>query len=213
MKIPEQEINRLLASVALDIRQSLDLEEILHRSVEEVRHLLECDRAVIYRFYPDWSGAVIVESVAQPQWSILGSIIKDPCFENNWVEYYQQGNVTARTDINQTETEACYRELLQTFQVTANLVVPIVQTTSNQTTQLWGLLIAHQCQQPRQWQEVEIESLKQLATQIGIAIAQAELLALTKYELKQRQFAQQQVQQARQFLQTTIDYLPVAVFV
>ncbi|BAU66545.1 PAS/PAC Sensor Hybrid Histidine Kinase [Stanieria sp. NIES-3757] len=213
MKIPEQEINRLLASVALDIRQSLDLEEILQRSVEEVRNFLECDRVIIYRFYPDWSGAVIIESVAQPQWSILGSRIKDPCFQNTWVEYYQQGNVTTRTNINQTEIDPCYQNLLQNFQVTANLVVPIIQTTSTQTTQLWGLLIAHQCQQSRQWQDVEVDSLKQLATQIGIAIAQAELLALTKYELKQRQFAQQKVQQAQQFLQTTIDYLPVAVFV
>lgn len=213
MKIPEQEINRLLANVALGIRQSLDLEEILQTTVEEVRNFLECDRVIIYRFYPDWSGAVIIESVAQPQWSILGSMIKDPCFENTWVEYYQQGNVTTRTNINQPEIDPCYQNLLQNFQVIANLVVPILQTTSNQTTQLWGLLIAHQCQQPRQWQDLEVEALKQLATQIGIAIAQAELLALTKYELKQRQFAQQKVQQARQFLQTTIDYLPVAVFV
>ncbi|AFZ34850.1 multi-sensor signal transduction histidine kinase [Stanieria cyanosphaera PCC 7437] len=213
MKIPKQEINRLLASVALGIRQSLDLEEILHKSVAEVRDFLECDRVIIYRFYPDWSGAVIVESVAQSQWSILGSRIKDPCFENTWVEYYQQGNVTARTDINQITIDPCYQELLQNFNVTANLVVPIIQTTSNQTIQLWGLLIAHQCQHSREWQEVEIEFLKQLTTQIGIAIAQAELLALTKYELRQRQLAQQKVQQARHFLQTTIDHLPVAVFV
>jgi PAS domain S-box-containing protein len=40
---------------------------------------------------------------------------------------------------------------------------------------LWGLLIAHQCSQPRQWQHDEIELMKQLATQVAIAIQQSEL--------------------------------------
>jgi PAS domain S-box-containing protein len=213
MTAPQPEINRLLATIALGIREFLDLEEILPKSVAEVRRFLQCDRLMIYRFYPDGSGIVTVESVAQPQWSILGDIIKDPCFERAWIEYYQQGNVTAREDINQPGIEPCHREFLQNFQVRANLVVPIVQTTSHQTNHLWGLLIAHQCQQPRQWQDSEIDLLKQLATQIGIAIAQAELLALTQSELERRQLAEQKIEQTRHFLQTTIDRLPVAVFV
>ncbi|MEW6499681.1 MAG: GAF domain-containing protein, partial [Cyanobacteriota bacterium] len=40
---------------------------------------------------------------------------------------------------------------------------------------LWGLLIAHHCSSSRQWQPLEIDLLKQLATQIAIAIQQAEL--------------------------------------
>jgi signal transduction histidine kinase len=38
------------------------------------------------------------------------------------------------------------------------------------------LLIAHHCEAPRQWHQVEIDLLKQLATQVGIAIQQATLL-------------------------------------
>ncbi len=41
---------------------------------------------------------------------------------------------------------------------------------------LWGLLIAHHCQAPHQWSEFELELMQQLADQIGIAIAQGELL-------------------------------------
>jgi hypothetical protein len=41
---------------------------------------------------------------------------------------------------------------------------------------LWGLLIAHQCERPRNWNTTEIELLQQLANQIGIALSQAQLL-------------------------------------
>ncbi|MBW4545139.1 MAG: diguanylate cyclase [Symplocastrum torsivum CPER-KK1] len=40
---------------------------------------------------------------------------------------------------------------------------------------LWGLLIAHHCSEPRQWQPLEIALLKSLATQVAIAIQQSTL--------------------------------------
>ncbi len=40
---------------------------------------------------------------------------------------------------------------------------------------LWGLLIAHQCSGPRRWQQSEIDLVKRLATQVAIAIKQAQL--------------------------------------
>jgi len=46
---------------------------------------------------------------------------------------------------------------------------------ATQNSALWGLLIAHQCHQPRQWQSWEIELLSALTTQVGIAIQQAQL--------------------------------------
>jgi light-regulated signal transduction histidine kinase (bacteriophytochrome) len=42
--------------------------------------------------------------------------------------------------------------------------------------QLWGLLIAHHCTCPRPWTSFETELLQQLAEQIGLALAQAQLL-------------------------------------
>ncbi len=40
---------------------------------------------------------------------------------------------------------------------------------------LWGILIAHDCNEPRQWQPGEIQFLKHLASQVAIAIQQSEL--------------------------------------
>ncbi|MBD1938850.1 diguanylate cyclase [Microcoleus sp. FACHB-68] len=53
-----------------------------------------------------------------------------------------------------------------------NLSPPYRITSS---PELWGLLIAHHCSSSRQWQPLEIDLLKQLATQVAIAIQQAEL--------------------------------------
>jgi light-regulated signal transduction histidine kinase (bacteriophytochrome) len=57
------------------------------------------------------------------------------------------------------------------FDVKAKLSVPIFLKEK-----LWGLLITHQCANPRQWSSFETELLGQLADQIGIALAQSQLL-------------------------------------
>jgi GAF domain-containing protein len=69
-------------------------------------------------------------------------------------------------------------ECLAEIQVRAKLVVPIIQ---NQT--LWGLLIVHQCDRPRQWQDWEINLLKQIANQLAIAIPQSYLYEQVQSEL------------------------------
>jgi PAS domain S-box-containing protein len=40
---------------------------------------------------------------------------------------------------------------------------------------LWGLLIVHQCDAPRQWQEEDIQLLHQLSIHLAISLYQAEL--------------------------------------
>jgi PAS domain S-box-containing protein len=244
----EQAINHLLATISLKIRQSLDVEEILQTTVQEVCWLLKSDRVIIYRFEPDWSGTVAVEAVSDSQWSILGDVIRDNCFESSWRDKYQQGQITYHEDVNTAEIDDCHREFLQHFQVKANLVAPILQPQTtieslgnlgeeNQESEstipplscflekdvsqiivsdhlrIWGLLIAHQCDKPRKWQESEFNLFKQLANQIAIAIQQAELLQRTNQELREKRLAERKTQQVRQFLQTVIDRLPIAVYV
>ena len=219
MTSSEQEINHLIATVALRIRQSLNLSDILQATVDGLRELLKCDRVIIYRFEPDWSGMVKVESVAENRWSLLNSIIKDPCFEESWADKYRQGTVTAIANINSGTLDKCHQEFLANFDIKANLVAPILLPMKGERIEpeedniLWGLLIAHHCQQPRQWQERDIECIRQIGNQVAIAIQQAELIDQNYQELRQRKLAQQQAQQTRTFLQTIIEHIPLAVFV
>ncbi|MBD1909740.1 GAF domain-containing protein [Leptolyngbya sp. FACHB-8] len=168
----------LLNAITQRIRQSLNLSEILNTTVAEVRQFLQADRVIIYRFEPGWGGTVMVESVT-PGWvSTLGVTIQDTCFqEGGWKTYYQ-GRTQSIEDVDQAPITECYRALLARFQVRANLVVPIIQAreTASAQSPLWGLLIAHQCAHSRQWQTHDVELLRQLADQVGIALVHAQLL-------------------------------------
>ncbi len=169
----------LLSDIALRIRQSLNLKEILNTAVSEIRKFIRADRVLIYRFYPEWNGTVEVESI-NPKWrSSLNTDIQDTCFQSGYWQVYQQGRKLAIDNVSESDLSECHKELLTSFQVQANLVVPILENE-----QLWGLLIAHQCSSPRHWESFEINLLSQLADQIGIAIAQSRLLTQEKEQLK-----------------------------
>ncbi|BAZ28626.1 diguanylate cyclase with PAS/PAC and GAF sensors [Cylindrospermum sp. NIES-4074] len=178
----QTERERMILAIAQHIRQSLDLEQILNTTVAEVRHFLQTDRVVIYRFNPDWSGVVVTESVAFGWQPILNREIIDNYFVETQGRSYQQGMVKVIPDIYTPGFSDCYVELLAQLQVRAKLVVPILQGNA-----LWGLLVAHHCSAPREWQPWESQLLQQLATQVAIAIQQSELH-------QQLQLANQQLQ-------------------
>ncbi|HEY9658275.1 MAG TPA: GAF domain-containing protein [Allocoleopsis sp.] len=166
----QTEREHLLMAIAQDIRQTLDLEQILHTAVTGVRQFLQVDRVVIYRFEPDWNCTIVAESVTTAQLSLLGLHITAAYFEGAQAQSSLQGEVTAIDDIDTATLEAAQVELMEQLQVRAKLVVPILQQNS-----LWGLLVAHHCQAPRHWEPFEIQLQQQLATQIAIAIQQSEL--------------------------------------
>lgn len=162
----------LLTEVTLRIRQAQFLEELLKTSVKEVRRAIKTDRVLIYGLdATNWDGIVVAESVA-PGWpQTLRVRINDPCLRNQYVEKYKNGHITVINDIYHQSVEECYRKRLEQFAVKANLVAPILKNN-----QLLGLLIAHQCSEPREWQPDEIDLFAQLAIQIGYAIDQVSLL-------------------------------------
>jgi len=198
----QAEREHLVGQIQARIRSSLDLEAILNTAAAEVRQFLGTDRVVIFRFRADWSGDVVVESVAAESMAILHRKIYDPCFGETYVRQYQEGRVRAIEDIYTAGLGECHVNFLTNCQVRANLVVPIIQNdqqSQNSPTSspikgegkipnsLWGLLIAHHCTGPRQWEPWETELLKQLATQIAIAIEQSQLyqqLAVANQELQ-----------------------------
>lgn len=188
-----QQVERghLLAAIAQRIRQSLRLEETLKTAVTEVRQFLKADRVVIYRFHPDWSGAVLVEATDSAWQPLLGKVIHDDCFMNDYVQQYQQGRTRTIDDIYTSGLQPCHIEMLASLQVRANLVVPLLLGE-----ELWGLLIAHHCSSPRQWRPWEVDILEKLAVQIGIAIQQADLYAKLEVELVERKQAEAEVLRA-----------------
>lgn len=205
---------RLVATIALRIRQSLDLESILNTTVEEVRELIDTDRALIYRFEPDWSGIVTNESVSDSQWSILGRVVRDSCFEEAWLESYQYGHIHANDDIYRANLSQCHIEFLSSFQVKANIAIPILLTDADaRQDRLWGLLIVHQCSSPRNWQESELELLKLLSSQVAIAIQQGELYQQVQNELARRQQAEAEIRESESRFRAIAHTAPVMIWI
>ena len=169
-----QEQELLVTKISLHIRQYVSLTEILNAIVQEVRSFLKADRTVVYRFNPDFSGMVVAESVLPPWKSCLDQRIDEFCFQGNLGGKYLDGRIFATSDIYEANLTECHLQLMEYFQVRANLVLPIL-IINDKTPKLWGLLIVHQCSNPRIWQQSDINLLRQLSVQLAIALQQAEL--------------------------------------
>lgn len=183
--------SRILTAMALHIRESLDLNHILQTAVDEVRQFLQTDRVIIYRFHPDMSGTVVVESVADGWHPALNSTIRDTCFGQNYAEAYKEGRTQVTADIYTAGFTQCHIDILVLYNIRASLIVPILQGNH-----LWGLLCAYHCSEPRQWRQFETDLLKQLATHMAIAIQQSELYQQVQNELAERKRTEEQLKQS-----------------
>jgi len=200
------EQQRLVMEMTQRIRRSLNLQDILQTTVDEVRQFLQCDRVIIFQFSPGWGGTVVVESVADEWMPILPLQIYDPCIGEEYVEPFKQGLVTAKADIYHSGISPCHIEFLASLQVRANLVVPIFQGE-----ELWGLLAAHHCAAPREWQSSEIVLLRQLGAQVSVALQQSELFGQVQTELAERKQAEATLREREAILRLFAQYAPAGI--
>ena len=177
----QYERSQILSEMTLKIRQSLDLDDILKTAVAEVKQFLQADRVLIFKLQSEGFGTVVQEAV-NAQWTkTLGYNMADPCLHEDFLEQYRQGRIGAIEDTDRANVQSCHTDFLKQFEVRANLVVPILQQNN-----LWGLLISHQCDRPRQWIETETELLRQVANQIGIALSQSQMLNHLEQQVEER---------------------------
>ena len=161
----------LLAEITRKIRMSIEIDNILQTAVTEVQHLLACDRVLMMVIKPNHTAIPISESILPDLPSMLDYQLADPLLIGENLARYRQGKVLKIDDLATESISPDIKQLLRQFQIQAKLVVPILSQS-----ELKGLLVAHQCHNPRQWQEQEIQLLKQIGDQIGVALSQAQLL-------------------------------------
>jgi len=171
----------LLGEVTRRIRESLEIDEILKTAVTEVRELLVCDRVLIIQFNAHDVGQVVQESKRLEDAS--------PPLLNRAVT-----NLKLTDSTQNTLPQSCFCDNLQTapysLYTTEFLrrwnVQSCMETAIDVGDQLWGLITAIQSDRPRQWEPFEIDLLQQLASQIGIAIVQAQLLDSLEEKVQRR---------------------------
>lgn len=206
-----------LGDIGLSLHQLQDRTAMLEAGVRAVRELFESDRTLVYQLLPQADGVVLAESVGADIPAILGQLIYDPCLERTWIEPYRQGRTSAVDDIDTSPLAACHIELLTRLQVKANLVAPIVVPAAEvgEDSQLWGLLIIHECYQPRPWRPIHHQVLKHIGADIGLALRHCQ----TRHQLMQAQVAitahkqlEQQLRQRDEMLRKISEQIPGVIF-
>ncbi|MCT7978152.1 GAF domain-containing sensor histidine kinase [Laspinema olomoucense] len=171
-KSATMERESLLRLIGEHIRRTLDINTILQTSAREVRQLLGADRVAIYQFSTETAGKIVVEE-STSQLCLREAVKEHDCFYQECADQLQSAQqplVRAVEDVYKTHCNDEYLACWQHLQVRASLSVPI-----SRGSEVWGLLIVHECHKPRGWRTNEIELLEQLADQLAIAIHQAEL--------------------------------------
>jgi len=156
-------------AIATQMQQAQDLEILLNLTVDTVRESLEADRVLIHRFTSASEGQVMAESVDSDWATVLGNTLPVASFGANKVEDYLTQQMVSAEDISRAKITPYQRQLMEQMQVKSILSIPIVIAG-----QPWGLLVAHQCQEPRHWQESETTLLYQVTLQLALALQETE---------------------------------------
>jgi diguanylate cyclase (GGDEF)-like protein/PAS domain S-box-containing protein len=178
----QSERERLLGAIAIRIRQSLKLPEILQATVDEILGFLGADRVEIACCNTNGVYQVVAESV-KPEWSsLLGRSLQEAWFWER-LDFYRQGYYEIVHDMTSQALSGELHAWMEQWQIKSRLAVPILSGK-----QFWGIIAIHQCSENRNWQKQEISLMEQLANQVGIAIQQAELYR--RLEIANRQLEQ-----------------------
>lgn len=147
--------NRGLNSVLTRITNKLQQDSLVHDALHELRECLDVDRVALYYFYTHWQGQVTFEALSDHKYSIICSTGADECFKRKYADLYIAGRIYWADDIETAPISDCHRDFLRSLQVRSNLVAPVLNNGK-----LWGLLVAHHCQDIKKWEHSDITSMR-----------------------------------------------------
>ena len=217
------------ATIIDKVRRSQDINTIFRHTTQELRYILKCDRLVVYEFNPDWSGQVVAESVASGWVSLIiehnndqvlqgNRIQQDRCLLRDWVNGDQEDIFEADSFLQETKGgrynygqqfsavndiyaqgfSDCYLECLEKYQAKAYVIVPVFQEKK-----LWGLVGAYQNDGTRIWKESEIDLMMLIASQLAVALQNAEYVNQLKQQSDQAKTQSEHLKRAFKELKKT----------
>ncbi len=192
-----------LGAIVRQIRESLNIEEILTTVTREVRDVLQGDRVLVFRLFADGRSKIVEEDVAGEFTRLKDLHWENEVWDREILELYWRGQPRIVPDVMHDRWTDCLVEYSRLGQIRSKIVAPILQDgnfndghrwiCSDKNHRLWGILVIHSCKERRIWQESEAQLLQQIANQLAIAIQQATLFERLQEELRERQQAQQEL--------------------
>jgi PAS domain S-box-containing protein len=191
----------LFNHLANQIRNSLDLDTILETTVHEIRNLLAVDRCNFVWYCPDPQNPHF-DLTCEARDPRLPSVIGQYPIEDTDTPYLWALTrfETVRVDDVRTDTllDPDVRERFIRHGYSSHLTCP-VQTRSGKL----GILTCVHCGYSRPWSDDEVELLQSIATQLAIALDQAELYERSQSAAAQAQAKAKELKQTLRELQQT----------
>jgi methyl-accepting chemotaxis protein PixJ len=213
--LQKQEYRRQIEERERQIRENLDREqslavllerlqkartaELVYRTAaHEARKILQTDRVAIYRFLADWSGEFVGEAMVGNWMSAMKNlpIVADTHLQETQGGRYKFKNTLVVNNIYQAGHQPCHIELLEQFEAKAYMIAPIFVND-----RLWGLACAYQNSAPRDWYPEDLNVLKQVGIQVGVALQQIEYWEQLQQKSEHLQQALERETRAKDLLQ------------
>ena len=162
----------LLKQITQEIRQSLDTQQIVQITVEQVGEAFGVDRCIIHQYVPGSPDRIpcVAEYLNHKTPSMLN--LEVPVEGNSHAEkVLSQDEAVVTNDVSQDSLLQPVISVCEQLKIKSIMAV----RTSYQG-QVNGVIALHQCKTLRYWQQDAIELLEAVALQVGIALGQAKLL-------------------------------------
>ncbi len=190
----------LLFELASQIRNSLELNDILETAVQEIKSLLQIDSChFLWCLPPQLPPTIAVSHEAHhPNLpSLLGDYTSEQVIflieKVRNLETVKINNVATTLKLDESQ-----KELLINNGINSVLLLPL----HTQLGQMGAVVCSH-CYQPREWSISEVELLQAVVSQLAIAINQADLYAQMRITALQAQAQAKQLEGALNGLRNT----------
>ncbi|NJO42606.1 MAG: GAF domain-containing protein [Cyanobacteria bacterium CRU_2_1] len=158
-----------LLATAAQIHQAETTDALFRVTLTAIRHRLQADRVLIYRFQTEDRGEVLAESLVDGYTPCIGEFLPAIAFGADKPQIYQQ-RVVSLSDVTTNPLSPYQHQIMERFQVKASLSLPIL------LGQIWGLLVVQQCARPRQWLESDVTLLYQLVNELKLSLQRLNFL-------------------------------------
>ncbi|OGI23427.1 MAG: hypothetical protein A2255_00370 [Candidatus Melainabacteria bacterium RIFOXYA2_FULL_32_9] len=192
-----RERERITRRISNQIREFLDLNQVLKTTVEDVGRLFNADRCLIALFNPETS-----KLYSENEYRISGNIpsilyTQLPLdIPHNWQKtlFIDKNSVVINDEkSNLLNTEE--KQYISLFNIKSLSITPVVYKG-----EILGVITVQRIQSDKQWESKDIDILKDISDQIAIAIKQAELYSNIKKQAEREKLLRKIIETIRSSL-------------
>lgn len=168
----QQEREKIIKFIVDSIRSSLDLDKVLEKTVDEIGHLINADRCLI-GLYDEQDKKFNLLNEYKSESNLISILdYQNEAFLNkeNLYELINRKKPLIINDSEEIGINSNLNPFLALYKIKSYVMIPLFHKN-----EILGVIIVCQTKSKRIWEEIYIEVLSDIGSQIGIAIKQAYL--------------------------------------